>query len=85
MVLRMTIDERNDLRIEAGLPLLDVEIEAARLAAVEWEASFDKYCRQNRDRFTPWIDEGQGWLSRMGRWSRARQLLRLEFDALERQ
>ena len=82
MVLRMTIDERNRLRTEAGLPPLDVQKEAARLATVEWEASFERYCQQNRDRFTHWIDEGQGWLSRMGRWSRARQLLRLEFEAL---
>jgi hypothetical protein len=78
----MTIDERNRLRTEARLPLLDVTTEAARLAAVELEAAFDKYCQQNRDRFTNWIDEGQGWISRMGRWSRSRQLLRLEFEAL---
>jgi len=33
----MTIDERNHLRIEAGLPQLNVAIEAARPAAVERE------------------------------------------------
>jgi hypothetical protein len=78
----MTIDERNRLRIEAGLPRLNVAIEAARLAAVEREAAFDAYCQQHRHRFTQWIDEGQGWLSRMGRSSRARQLLRMEYEAL---
>jgi hypothetical protein len=78
----MTIDERNQRRAEAGLPLLDVEVEGARLAAVQRDAAFEQYYREHRNRFAHiWADTGRGWLSRAGLWAQVRRRLRSEFEA----
>jgi hypothetical protein len=78
----MTIDERNRCRVEAGLPLLDEEAEAARLAAVQRDAAFEQYYRDHRSRFAHiWADTSRGWLSRAGLWAQARRQLRSEFEA----
>jgi hypothetical protein len=78
----MTINERNQCRAEARLPLLDVEVEGARLAAVQLDAAFEQYYREHRNRFAHlWADTSQGWLSRAGLWAQARRQLRSEFEA----
>jgi hypothetical protein len=78
----MSIDERNYLRINAGLPQLDVEAERARLATVQRDAEFENYFGENRYRYAAlWADAGLGWLSRAGLWAQARRQLRAEFDA----
>jgi hypothetical protein len=80
----MTINERNQLRTEAGLPLLDAAAEDARLAAIQQDAAFERYFREHRHRFAHrWADPNQGWLSRAGLWTQARRQLRLEFEALK--
>jgi hypothetical protein len=78
----MTIEQRNDLRINAGLPLLDLQAEGARLAAVERDAAFERFFRENRYRYAAlWSGSHLGWLSRAGLWLQTRRRLRLEFDA----
>jgi len=68
------------------LPLLDVEAERARLAAVLRDAAFEQYYRQHRNRFARlWTDTSKGWLSRAGLWAQARRQLRSEFEAAFRQ
>jgi hypothetical protein len=79
----MTIDERNRLRSDAGLPLLDVEAEGARLAAVQRDTDFEQYYDQNRHRVAwQWTDRGRGWLTNAGIWAAARRQLRREFETL---
>jgi hypothetical protein len=82
----MNIEERNQLRAEVGLPLLDVEVERARLHAIRLDAAFEQFCRTNRVRFADrWTDVRQGWLSRAGLWAQARRQLRSEFETTIRQ
>jgi hypothetical protein len=79
----MTPTQRNELRKQASLPLLDQGIEKQRQEAVEREAAFERYYQLNRDRFADlWADAGLGWLSRAGLWAQARRQLRLEFEAI---
>jgi len=78
----MTVDERNQLRMEVGLPLLDIEVERARLQGIELDAAFEQYYQAHRFRFADkWGDVRLGWLSRAGLWARARRQLRSEFEA----
>lgn len=79
----MNIEERNRLRTDAGLPLLDEKAEANRLATVERDAAFELYFRKHRSRFAYlWTDKGLSWLSRAGLWAQARRELRAEFETL---
>jgi hypothetical protein len=75
------IENRNALRAEAGLPLLSVDAELRRLKAVRDQAAFERQWEQRRAEFTQWIGDGEGWLSKMGRWSIARKNVREEMRA----
>lgn len=78
----MTITERNRLRAEAGLPLLDVAAESKRVAAAAEEAAFEQEWLRRRSEFaTQWVTAHDGWLSRMARWASARQQVRAEMEA----
>ena len=78
------INERNRIRADVGLPLLNVKAEEARLAAVQQDAAFERYFLEHRDRYAHrWTDPNQGWLSRAGLYAKVRRQLRLEFDAME--
>ncbi|XIA64954.1 hypothetical protein ACFIOY_00240 [Bradyrhizobium sp. TZ2] len=78
----MMLNERNHLRTNAGLPLLDAVAEEERLAVVQGDAAFERYFVEHRHRFAHlWTDPNQGWLSRAGLWAQTRQQLRLEFEA----
>jgi hypothetical protein len=78
----MTTDERNYLRKDAGLPLLDLNAEGARLNKVQRDAAFERYYLENRHRFAAlWADRSRGWLSNAGIWAAARRRLRAEFEA----
>jgi len=80
----MVISERNGIRADVGLPLLDVKAEKARLAAVQQNAAFERYFLEHRNRYADrWADPNLGWLSRMGLYARFRRQLRLEFEAME--
>jgi hypothetical protein len=82
MVIGMTIEDRNDLRKHAALPLLDLNAEAARLKKVQRDAAFEQYYRDSRHRFASlWGDQGRGWLTNAGIWAAARRQLRAEFEA----
>lgn len=67
------IEQRNVVRREAHLPLLDLRREAERLAAVERQAAFDaafeKYCGPIRRKW-PSTDS---WMTRLGRGALARK------------
>lgn len=77
----MNIEQRNRVRAEAGLPLLDVEAEKERLAAAheqqcferEWERRRPSLCRE-------WTSNRDGWMTNMGRWSRARRQVQIEIQ-----
>jgi hypothetical protein len=73
---------RNELREQADLPLLDVDLETQRLKKADDEAEFEEYFKSNKRRFEHlWCERGLGFLSRMGRWSHARTKLHGEWLA----
>lgn len=75
----MTIDERNALRAASGLPLLDHEREAERAKTALKRVEFERRFSLERRRFAhEWTGNKDGWLTNMGRWSRARQQVRRE-------
>jgi hypothetical protein len=74
------IEKSNALRAAARLPLLDVEAEIKRFAAVREMAEFEREWEKRRPEFAEWIGKGNGWLSKMGRWSVARQRVRKEMQ-----
>jgi hypothetical protein len=74
----MDIEQENQIRAKAGLPLLDVPAEAARLNAAR-EAEFERLFEQRRLALChQWTGNSDGWMTNMGRWSLARQLIRKE-------
>jgi hypothetical protein len=78
----MDIEQRNQLRAQAGLPLLDVVAETARLIAAREEAEFERLFEQRRPALChQWTGNQDGWMTNMGRWSLARQLVRDELRA----
>jgi hypothetical protein len=77
----MNIQQRNMLRAEAGLPLLDVPAEAARLAKAREQALFEDFFQTERHRFAHlWSDRSRGFLSNMGIWTAVRKRLRDEMQ-----
>ena len=70
------IENRNRLRQEAGLPLLSVASELRKLQTVRDQAAFESEWEQRRPEFARWIGDGDGFLSKMGRYSVARQKVR---------
>jgi hypothetical protein len=74
----MNIAERNRLRAEAHLPLLDVAAEIARLRKIEAKAEFAREWERRRPEFAKWISEGQGWFGKLSRWSNAQKQVRRE-------
>ena len=79
ILTNMDIEQRNALRAEAGLPLLDARAEAARLAKAREEAQFENYFRQNRDRYVHlWSDRNRGFWTNMAIYNAVRKELRDE-------
>ena len=75
----MDIHQRNNLRAEAHLPLLDVAAEAERLARLRDEAAFEREWAKRRHEFEHrWQGNRDGWITNMGRESMARQQVRRE-------
>jgi hypothetical protein len=75
----MDIAERNRLRAEAHLPLLDVAIETRRLQAAQAEAEFERYFNSRRAEFAHlWSDRNRGFWTKMAIYNRIRQQLRQE-------
>jgi hypothetical protein len=67
------IENRNALRANAGLPLLSVAAELRRLQAAREQAEFEVEWKKRKPEFAQWIGDGDGWLTKMGRWSLARR------------
>jgi hypothetical protein len=77
----MEIEERNRLRAQTGLPLLDVAAEAARLKKAEDNPKFEKYFHLRRDEFRHlWSDRSRGVLTNMGICNAVRRALREEIQ-----
>lgn len=75
----MDIEQRNRIRADAGLPLLDIPTETARLKKAQEDAKFEKYFQLRRDAFQHlWSDRGRGFLTNMGIYTAARNVLRKE-------
>jgi hypothetical protein len=74
------IENRNVIRRKAQLTLLDVQIELKRLAAIREQAEFETEWEKRAPEFEKWIDEANGFLSKMGRQSLARQQVRKEIE-----
>ena len=73
----MDIVERNRLRAEAGLPILEVETEGKRLAAVRSQAEFEAEWAARRTEFSQnWTGNGAGWTANMVRYAMARRKVR---------
>jgi hypothetical protein len=73
------IENRNRLRAEARLPLLDARAEATRLAKAREQAQFENYFRQNRDRYAHlWSDRNRGFWTNMATYNAVRKELRDE-------
>jgi hypothetical protein len=71
------IEQRNSLRRDAGLPVLNISEELAKLQSDRFQAEFEREFDLNRHRLKHlWTDNDMGWLSRMGRWNEARARLR---------
>jgi hypothetical protein len=51
------IENRNRLRLEMGLPLLDPDVELARMAEVERDQAFRRYVADNRLEYQRLWDE----------------------------
>jgi hypothetical protein len=61
----MTVEERNQIRAAAHLPLLNVDAELARLAKVKADAEFESYFAQHRAMFQHlWSDSRHGDVAR---------------------
>jgi hypothetical protein len=74
------IENRNALRRQAKLPPLDILAELKRLAAVREQAKFEIEWEKRQPQFAKWIDEANGFLSKMGRYNFARQQVRKEIE-----
>jgi hypothetical protein len=78
----MDIEQRNQFRAQACLPLLDVSAEAARLNAAREEIEFNRLFEQRRPALChQWTGNCDGWMTNMGRWSQARQQVRSELQS----
>ena len=75
----MMIEDRNRIRRDAGLPLLSVEAEVQRQNTVREQTQFNLQFEQQRSALChQWTNNGDGWMTNMGQWSRARRLVRDE-------
>ena len=81
----MYVSERNALRAATELPLLDVLTEAGRLAKARDQADFEReFARRRPDLCHQWKGNRDGWMTNMGRWSRARQQVRVKCKRVDR-
>jgi hypothetical protein len=78
--IRTDVVERNLIREQAGLPLLQADLETERLRQADEQAEFESYFNLNKHRFRHlWSDRSLGYLSRMGIWSSVRTKLHTEW------
>jgi hypothetical protein len=77
---REVVEKRDAIRADANLPRLDRDRELAKLEAAKRARVFEAVFQLERPRFDRWISEGEGFLSKMGRWSAARQIVKSELQ-----
>jgi hypothetical protein len=79
MLPPMDIEQENQLRAQAGLPLLDDVAVSARLNAAREEEEFEEYFRLRRDEFRHlWSDRTRGYLEIQRIYNVVRKALREE-------
>jgi len=77
---KFEVARRNDIRHEAGLPLIDQDAELQRLERVSRVDDFEAYFQRERVRYQHlWQDKTHGFFTRMGIYSQVRTKLRSEF------
>jgi hypothetical protein len=75
----MDVEQRNRLRRDASLPLLDVPTEMARLEKAEADAEFEKFFNLRRDQYAHlWSDRGRGFWTNLAIYNGVRKRLREE-------
>jgi hypothetical protein len=79
----MNTEERNALRAAVSLPLLEAKAEAERLQSARDQAEFEREWERRGAEFAPWIEAGDGFLSKMGRYAIARRQVRAEMQKPE--
>jgi hypothetical protein len=77
---REEVARRDAIRAEAKLPRLDPHRELEKLRAAKRARAFEAVFQRERPRFDRWISDGEGFLSKMGRWSTARQIVMSELQ-----
>lgn len=84
--LRIAIQQRNALRLSAGLPQLVEAIEVKRGLIAARDLQFeDAFSRHRHSVVHIWTNPNEGWLSRSARWSAVRAEFRMGFDNDERE
>ena len=79
----MNIEQRNRLRAECGLPLLDPAVETKQLDTVVEQTEFEQEWQRRRPELAhQWIGNNDGWLTNAARWSLARQRVRREMKKI---
>lgn len=81
----MVTEDRNRLRAEAGLPLLNVQAEERQIVAATEQAAFEREWQRRRLEFAnQWVERPGGWVTKMGLYALARQKVRREMNAAYR-
>ena len=79
LLASMDIEQENQLRAQAGLPLLDDVTISARLNAAREEKEFEEYFRLRRDEFRHlWSDRTWGFFNNQSIYNVVRKALREE-------
>ena len=76
--IKSGIAQRNSIRAEANLPVLDADRELEKLMAERAERIFEAVFASERARFSHAWRNKQDWFSGYGEWSRARAQIRQE-------
>ena len=76
------IDVRNQLRREAGLPLLSVTAELRRSKTHQRQEEFEAFFEKERPKYNHlWSGRNLGWAGGFALWTKVRQQVRADFDA----
>jgi hypothetical protein len=78
--IRSGIEQRNRLRAESGLPLLQADLEVRRRTGTNEKAEFEEYFQKHRHRYEDlWSPKnGRGWLTNSAILATVRRMLRDE-------
>ena len=76
------VDARNQIRREAGLPLLSVTAELRRSKTRQRQDDFEAFFEKERPKYKHlWSGRNLGWAGGFALWTKVRQQVRADFDA----